>query len=162
MFSWFFAASLCSLVVTIVAGILITRQLTQVAFSWAFAFSFTKSSAHYHVDYIYRMYSCSCSHGSYLLNRVLSNQLTDEDISIETARPKSTRVRPTAWCTHYLKTTRPPNDRPRRRSLKMETQVFEKYDGGQVTAGSPPDTKQDHFHHSELPGDQYIRLLRII
>jgi hypothetical protein len=44
----------------------------------------------------------------------------------------------------------------------MERQVFEKYDGGQVTAGSPPDTKQDHFHHSQLPGRRYIRLLRII
>jgi hypothetical protein len=43
----------------------------------------------------------------------------------------------------------------------METQVFEKYDGGQVTAGSPPDTKQDHFHHSQLPGSRYTRLLRI-
>jgi hypothetical protein len=44
----------------------------------------------------------------------------------------------------------------------MERQVSEKYDGGQVTAGSPPDTKQDHFHHSQLPGSRYIRLLRII
>jgi hypothetical protein len=44
----------------------------------------------------------------------------------------------------------------------MERQVFEMYDGGKVTAGSPPDTKQDYFHHSQLPGSRYIRLLRII
>jgi hypothetical protein len=44
----------------------------------------------------------------------------------------------------------------------MERKVFEKYDGGQVTAGSRPDTKQDYFHHSHLPGSLYICLLRII
>jgi hypothetical protein len=111
------------------------------------------------------MYSCSCSHRSYLLNRIFSNQLTDEDISINTActaQPKSGRVPPTTCCTNYLKTPRPLNNRPPRRSFKMERKVFEKYDGGQVTAGSRPDTKQDHFRHSQLPGSRYIRLLRII